>query len=143
MENVCKHVLKVEMLMANTILGDNRLINASSSITERPRILVDLNVTTLSSPENQTKFPPCFDSPPNINYHSETSIVRTESVLPEDDEMKFVMSSTHEELRSFLSIITTNLEQAYALNHVVSNAHQEFNQMCFGTITPSKITTKR
>ena len=26
---------------------------------------------------------------------------------------------------------------------MVSNAHQEFNQMCFGTITPSKITTKR
>ena len=57
--------------------------------------------------------------------------------------MKFVMSSTHEELRDFLSIRPTNLEQAYALNHVVSNAHQEFNQMCFGTITPSKITTKR
>ena len=35
------------------------------------------------------------------------------------------------------------MEQAYALNHVVSNARQEFNQMCFGTITPSKITTKR
>ena len=75
--NVCKHVLKVEMLVTNTILGDNRLTNASSSITERPRILVDLNVTTLSSPENQTKFPPCFDSPPNINYHSETSTCKT------------------------------------------------------------------
>ena len=64
-------------------------------------------------------------------------------MLPGDDEMKFVMSSTHEELRDFLSIRPTNLEQAYALNHVVSNARQEFNQMCFGTITPSKITTKR
>ena len=57
--------------------------------------------------------------------------------------MKFVMSSTHEELRDLLSIRPTNLEQTYAMNNVVSNAHQEFNQMCFGTINPSKITTKR
>ena len=80
--NVCKHVLKIEMLVTNTILGDNRLTNSFGSITKRSRILDDLNVTTLSSPENQTKFPPCFDSPPNINYHSEKSIVRPESVLP-------------------------------------------------------------
>ena len=56
--NVCKHVLKVEMLVTNTILVDNGLTNVSSSITERPRILVDLNETTLSIQENQIKFPP-------------------------------------------------------------------------------------
>ena len=141
--NVCKHVLKVEMLVTNNILGDNRLPNASSSITERPRILVDLNEIPLLSPEKQIELPPCFDSPPNINCHNETSIVSPETELTEEDEMKFVISSTHEKLRRLLSIRPTNLEHAYALNNVVDNAHQEYNKMVFCTTTPSKITTKR
>ena len=38
--SVCKHALKFEMLVTNTILGDNRLTNASGSITKKLRILV-------------------------------------------------------------------------------------------------------
>ena len=48
--NVCKNVLKVGMLVSNDIFGDNLLSNVSSSFVERPRSLVDLNETTVSSP---------------------------------------------------------------------------------------------
>ena len=57
--------------------------------------------------------------------------------------MKFVISSTCQELRSLLSITPTNLEQTYALKNLVANAHQEYNKMFFSTITPSNITIKR
>jgi len=43
--------------------------------------------------------------------------------------MKFVISSTCEELMGLLSITSTNLEQAYALKNLVANAHQEYNKM--------------
>ena len=52
--NVCKHVLKVEMLVSNNVLGDNILSNLSNSIAERPRILVDLNETPVRSLEIET-----------------------------------------------------------------------------------------
>ena len=65
------------------------------------------------------------------------------SALLEDDEMKFVISSFHEELRGLSSIVPTNLEHVYALKDLASIAHQEYNKMFSSTITPSKITTKR
>jgi len=152
--NICKHVLKVEMLVSNTILGENVAPGVTDPTTERPRILFDLNETPILVPEIQTELFPCFDSPPNLNYHNETSIdnlenfsynvestnVRQDSAFSEHDEMKRVNSSTLEKLRS---IIPTNLEQAYALNNLVDKACQEYNKMFFNTITPSKITTKR
>ena len=57
--------------------------------------------------------------------------------------MKFFISSFHEELRGLVSIVPTNLEQAYALRNLAANAHQEFNKKISSTITPSNITTKR
>ena len=47
--NVCKHVLKFEMLVSNIVLRDNTFSNVSSSIVERHRILVDLNETPVRS----------------------------------------------------------------------------------------------
>ena len=155
--NVCKHVLKVEMLVSNIVLRDTTLPNVSTSIAERPRFLVELNETPVRSIEIETKLPFCFNSPPNINCHIETktddidnfshhvesTIVTSDSALLVDDEMKFVISSFHEELRGSTSIVPTNLEQAYALRNLATNAHQEFNKRFFSTITPSKITTKR
>ena len=145
------------MLVSNTILRDNTLSNVSNSIAERPRILVDLNETHVRNLEIETNLPFCFNSPPNINCHIETktddiknfsqhvesTIVTSYSALLEDDEMKFVISSFHEELRGLSSIVPTNLEQEYALRNLEANAHKEFNKMFFSTITPSKITTKR
>ena len=48
--NVCKHVLKVGMLVSNDIFGDNLLSNVFRSFVERPRSLVDLNETIVSNP---------------------------------------------------------------------------------------------
>ena len=70
--NVCKHVLKVEMLVSSIVLRDNTLSNVSNSIVERPRILVDLNETPVRSLEIKIELPFCFNSPPNINCHIET-----------------------------------------------------------------------
>lgn len=128
--------------------------NVTNPTTEIPRILFDLNESPILGPEIQTKLLPCFDSPPILHYHNETSNdnldnfsyndettnVRPNSALFEDDEMKRVNSSTHEKLRS---IIPTNLEQGYALNNLVDKVCQEYNKMFFNTTTPSKITTKR
>ena len=122
--NVCKHVLKVEMLVSNIVLRKNTLSNVSNSIAERPRILVDLNETPVRSLEIETELPLCLNSPPNINCHIETktndienfshhvesTIITSNSALLEDDEMKFVISSFHEELRGLSSIVPTNLE---------------------------------
>jgi len=77
--NVCKHVLKVEMLVSNIILGENVLPNVTNPTTERPTILFDLNETPILGLEIQTELPPCFDSPPNINYYNETSIDNVQS----------------------------------------------------------------
>ena len=112
------------MLVSNAILRDNTLSNVSNSIAERPIILVDLNETHVRSLEIETNLPFCFNSPPNINCHNETKtddienfshhvespIVTSDSALLEDDEMKFFISSFHEELRGLLSIVPTNLE---------------------------------
>ena len=57
--------------------------------------------------------------------------------------MKSVISSTQEYLRGLSSMIPTNLEQAYVVNNIVSNAYQECHKKFFNTVTPSKITTKR
>ena len=98
--------------------------NVSNSIIEIPIILVDLNETPIRSLESKTELPFYFNSPPNINCHIETkiddienfshhielSIVTSDSALLEDDEMKFVISSFHEELRGLSSIVPTNLE---------------------------------
>ena len=62
------------MLVSNTILGENVLHGVIDPTTERPRILFDLNETPILGPEIQTEPSPCFDSPPNLNYHNETSI---------------------------------------------------------------------
>ena len=100
--------------------------NVSNSIIERHTNLFDLNETTIMSPEFETQLQSCFNSPPNHFIHNETNtddaensshhvdstIVRTDSALLEDDEMKSVISSTQEYLRGLSSIIPTNLEQA-------------------------------
>ena len=66
----------------------------------------------------------CFTSPPNIkchietitdhiynfSHHIESTIVTSDSALLEADEMKFVISSFHEELRGLSSMLPTNLE---------------------------------
>jgi len=110
--------------MGNIVVGDNVLPSVSSSIIERPTILVHLNETVVLRQEIQIELPPCFDYPPNLNCHNETSIddvdnlsyhvdssiARLDSALHEDDEMKFVILSSHEELRGLLSITPTNLE---------------------------------
>jgi len=155
--NVCKHVLKVEMLASNTVLGDNIMPNVSIPIIERHKNLFDLNETAIMSPEFETQLPPCFNSPPNHILHNETNtddvensshhvdstIVRLDSALLEDDEMKNVISSTQEYLRGFSSMIPTNLEQAYLVNNIVANAYQECHKKFFNTVTPSKISIKR
>jgi len=138
-------------------LGDNIMPNVPNSIIERHINLFDLNETTIMSPEFETQLQSCFNSPPNHFLHNETNtdgaensshhvdstIVRTDSALLEDDEMKSVISSTQEYLRGLSSIIPTNLEQAYVVNNIVANAYQECHKKFFNTVTPSKITTKR
>ena len=155
--NVCKHAFKLEMLVSNTMLGDGVLPNVFGSTIEKPKFLVDLNKTVELRLGIQIELPPCFNYPSKINSHNETNIndvenlschvysttLRPNSASFEDDEMKFVISSTRQELRGLLSTTPTNLEQAYALKNLVANAHQEYNKMFFSTITPSNITTKR
>ena len=84
--------------------------NVSNYIAERPRILVDLNETSVRRLEIETELPSHFNSPPNINcyietktddienfsHHVESTIVTLDSALLKDDEMKFVISSFHE-----------------------------------------------
>ena len=103
---------------------DNTLSSVSNSFAERPRILVNLNETPVSSLEIETKLPFCFNSPPNINCHIETKIddienfshhvespiVTSDSALFEDDEMKFVISSFHEELRGLVSKLVGTMD---------------------------------
>ena len=109
------------------------------------------------SPEFEIQLQSCFNSPPNhflhnemntddaenSSHHVDSTIVRTNSALLEDDEMKSVLSSTQEYLRGLSSIIPTNLEQTYEVNNIVANAYQECHKKFFNTVTPSKITTKR
>jgi len=142
------------MLASNISLGENVFPNVTNPTTKIPRILFDLNESPILGLEIQIELLPCFDPHPILHYHNETSIddldnfsyndettnVRPDSALFEDDEMKRVNSSTHEKLRS---IIPTNLEQAYALNNLVHKVYQEYNKMSFKFITPSKITSKR
>ena len=52
--NICKHVLKVEMLVSNTILGENVLPSVTNLTIERPNSLFDLNETPILGPEIQT-----------------------------------------------------------------------------------------
>ena len=155
--NVCKHVLKVGMLASNDIFGDNLLSNVSSSFVERPRSLVDLNETIVSSPKLQTNPPLCFDSPSNLSCHIETSIndvdnssyhvdstpVRLDNVVSEVDGMESMMESINQEFKGLLSIKPKNFEEARALKNVLANARKEYNKMLFSITTPSKVTTKR
>lgn len=46
-------------------------------------------------------------------------------------------------MSGLLQITPTTLEQAYALNQLVENVSQEYNNKKFDVVTPSKVTTKR
>ena len=61
----------------------------------------------------------------------------------EADEMKFLMSSTHQTLSCLLDIKPASLDHARALNNLVYNVGQECNKMFTCCITPSKITKQR
>lgn len=145
--NVCKHVLKVGMLLNNNVLGDNIMSNIATSSTERPRFLVDLNETIVFSPEIETELLPPFNSPHFLNCHNETNINDVDNSGPlEVDERMSVISSIHQELREMLAIVPPTLERAHALKNLVSNAHQQYNQQdnqMFLNATPSKIVKKR
>lgn len=96
---------------------------------EMPKIWFDLNEIHILGPKIQIELAPCFDSPPNLNYHNETSIhdlenfsynvestnVRLDSAFSKYDEMKCFKSSTYKKLTS---ILPTNLEEPYALENL-------------------------
>jgi len=133
--NICKHILKVEMVVTSNVSGGNELPNVSRSITERPGYLLDLNESFVMTPEIELNLP--------ASPSTDSTIVRPDSALTIDEEIKLVMSSTHKRLRGLLQITPTTLEQAYALNQLVKNVSQEYNNKKFDVVTPSKVTTKR
>ena len=141
--NFCKHVLKVGMVVGKNVFDEHVSPNVSS-IVERPRFQVDLNEIVVPSPEIQQELPPIFDSPNgDSSYHVDLTTIRPNNAMSEANEMKFLMSSTHQTLRCLLDIKPASLDHARAFNNLVYNVGQECNKMFNCCITPSKITKQR
>ena len=157
--NVCKHILKVEMLVSKDGEGIEVLPNASNPILESPRPLVDLNDNIpfnpllelqKQKPSEDIMFLPCFDSSKELENLSDPIHLATaglDHLVSEDNELEILMLENKQYGRAILDNPGTILEQARALNNglknLFNNLDQEFKTKFINTVSPSKINTKR
>ena len=91
--NICKHVIKVGMVVGKCVFGEHVSPNVSSVIIERPIFLVDLNEPVVLIPEIQAELHPSFESPDgNFSDHVDFPTMGQDNAMFEADEMRFFMS---------------------------------------------------
>ena len=101
--NVCKHILKVDMLVSKYGEGIEVLPNVSNPILEPPRPLVELNDNIplnpllelqKQKPSKDIMFPPCIDSSNNSENLSDLvhfSTVRLYHLVSKDNKLEFLL----------------------------------------------------
>ena len=132
------------MVVGKSVFGEQVSPNVYSVIIERPRFLVDLNEPVDLSPEIQAELHPSFESlDGNFSDHVDFPTTGQDNAISEADEMRFLMSSAQQTLRSLLNITPTSLDHACRINIRVSSVGEECNKIFDCTINPSKITKQR